>query len=272
MKRESKNNENSLKNWNKSISRKFAEKLRLPVLMLLIVAMFSAGCGNPASGADHKTDDAVAGQDKQIKDESTGGESDQSDKPVDSDVLDPSTSDLPDPSTSDPGTSDPVDPDPSNSDQDQTGSSKTEDGSDPSENDGSDSEIDEGELNEYGVPEGLMQQLYSCVKESVLTGYIEPNGISPEDFEWPKSDRETKIGAWAYLVTMYTNYLNSEIKYDDTNFAFQMPDESMCQLMKSVFDGIVEWEEATVPKKIYKVKLSSTPVDLFFLENIDFGN
>ena len=93
MNRESKN---SLKNWNKSISRNFAEKLRLPVLMLLIVAMFSAGCGNPTSGADHKTDDVIAGQDKQIKDESTGGESDQSDKPVDSDVLDPGTSDLPD--------------------------------------------------------------------------------------------------------------------------------------------------------------------------------
>lgn len=268
MNRESKN---SLKNWNKSISRKFAEKLRLPVLMLLIVAMFSAGCGNPTSGADHKTDDVIAGQDKQIKDESTGGESDQSDKPVDSDVLDPGTSDLPEPSTSDPGTSDPVDSEPSNSDQDQTGSSKTEDGSDPSENEGTDPEIDEGELNEYGVPEGLMQQLYSCVKESVLTGYIEPNGISPEEFEWPNSDDDMGSRSWAYLDTMYGNYLNSKIKYDDSYFNFQMPDESMCQLMKSVFDRMVEWE-ATVPKKIYKVNVRFSPYGQLFSENIDFGN
>jgi len=104
-----------------------------------------------------------------------------------------------------------------------------------------------------------------------LTGYIEPNGISPEDFEWPNSDDDMGSRSWAYLVTMYTNYLISEIKYDNTSFAFQMPDESMCQLMKSVFDGMVEWD-ATVPKKIYKVKLSSAPVDLLFSENIDFRN
>jgi hypothetical protein len=104
-----------------------------------------------------------------------------------------------------------------------------------------------------------------------LTGYIEPNGISPEEFEWPNSDDDMGSRSWAYLDTMYGNYLNSKIKYDDSYFNFQMPDESMCQLMKSVFDRMVEWE-ATVPKKIYKVNVRFSPYGQLFSENIDFGN
>ena len=126
------------------------------------------------------------------------------------------------------------------------------------------------ELNEYGVPEDLMQDLYDCVKESVLTGYIEPEGIAPEEFEWPGDDKETHVYAWNYLVAMYMSYLHSGSMYDTTTyFGFEKPEDSICKLMNSIFDGMVEWD-GKVQKKVYKLAVTHSPIYKLFPENINF--
>lgn len=128
---------------------------------------------------------------------------------------------------------------------------------------------DEGELNEHGVPEALMQQLYDCVEEAVLTGYIEPNGIDPAEFQWPADDAESHVFAWSYLRDIYTSYLDTGSMYDISHLSFEKPDDSVCQLMNSVLDGMVKWK-SNVPKKIYKINISYSPISELFSENIEF--
>ena len=154
---------------------------------------------------------------------------------------------------------------------DDTAGEDTAEGSEEgTEKDTADQEVaDSSEMNEYGIPEDLMQELYDCVEEAVLTGYIEPNGIDPAEFQWPGDDRETHVFAWSYLVDMYSSYLDSGSMYDISNLSFQKPDDATCQLMESVLDGIVKWE-SSVPERIYKINVMHSPIDKLFPENIDF--
>lgn len=125
------------------------------------------------------------------------------------------------------------------------------------------------EKNEYGIPKDLMQELYDCVEAAVLTGYIEPNGIDPAEFEWPGWDTDTKVYAWNYLLDMYSSYLDTGSMYDISNFGFPKPDDTTCQLMNSVLDGMAKWEN-NVSEEIYRISIMHSPIDKLFSENIDF--
>lgn len=139
-----------------------------------------------------------------------------------------------------------------------------------SETEGTEAEApgsDGEEKNEYGLTEEEMQQLYDCVKESVLTGYIEPNGISPEEFSWPELDDHS----WNYLAIMYLNYIDFGTKYDTTNYVLEKPNDLLCQLINSVFDGMTEWSDS-FSDEFYESRLSVSPFPKWFSENIDFTN
>lgn len=125
------------------------------------------------------------------------------------------------------------------------------------------------EMNEYGIPADLMQELYDCVEEAVLTGYIEPNGIAPAEFEWPGDDLETHVFAWSYLSDCYKSYLDTGAMYDSTNLSFEKPEESVCKIMDAVFDGMVEWS-SNVSEDLYKINMMHSPIFELFPENIDF--
>ncbi len=127
------------------------------------------------------------------------------------------------------------------------------------------------EMNEYGLTETQMQKLYECVKESVLKGYIEPNGMDPSEFQWPAPDETHDNAPWAYLGIIFGNYVNSGEKYSFDAVQYKKPDDSMCQLMNSVFDGMVAWGEI-YQEKIYKARVSSLPMDKLFPENISFAD
>lgn len=144
-----------------------------------------------------------------------------------------------------------------------------EDSEERTERDDAEDVADSSELNEYGIPEDLMQDLYDCVEAAVLTGYIEPNGLDPSEFQWPGWDADTRVYAWSYLMDLYTNYFYNGTMYDISNLSFEKPDDNTCQLMDSVFEGMVEWDQK-VPKKIFKIHMMDSPIDQLFAENIDF--
>ena len=144
-----------------------------------------------------------------------------------------------------------------------------EDSEEGTEGDAAEDVADSSEMNEYGIPEDLMQDLYDCVEAAVLTGYIELNGLDPSEFQWPDRDTYEGANAWSYLLDMYTNYFYNGTMYDISNLSFEKPDDNTCQLMDSVFEGMVEWGQK-VPKKILKIHMMDSPLHQLFPENIDF--
>ena len=53
-----------------------------------------------------------------------------------------------------------------------------------------------------------MQELYASIRDSVTTGYLEPNGISPADFAWP----DGSLLDWDYFYEeLLVTYAMSEI-------------------------------------------------------------
>ena len=126
-----------------------------------------------------------------------------------------------------------------------------------------------GELNEYGFPDDLMQEFYNCVETAVMVGYIEPEGIAPEEFEWPGDDLETHVFAWSYLTDIYNSYLDTGAKYDSSHLSFEKPNDDTCKLMNAIFDGMVEWS-SNVSEDIYKIRMRHLVIFELLPENIDF--
>ena len=153
--------------------------------------------------------------------------------------------------------------------QEQQENDAAEDSEEGTERDAAEDVADSSEMNEYGIPEDLMQDLYDCVEAAVLTGYIELNGLDPSEFQWPDRDTYEGANAWSYLLDMYTNYFYNGTMYDISNLSFEKPDDNTCQLMDSVFEGMVEWGQK-VPKKILKIHMMDSPLHQLFPENIDF--
>ncbi len=99
------------------------------------------------------------------------------------------------------------------------------------------------------LSEEQLQELYGFIKESVKSGYLEPAGILPEAFQWPKYEvRSNGVirdegHAWSYLNTIALNYSSYGTCYDIKGFLYEMPDEHICKLMNAVLDGMVEWQK-----------------------------
>ena len=92
------------------------------------------------------------------------------------------------------------------------------------------------EVNEYGFTEAQVRSLYECIKESVLTEYLQPNNISPESFIWP----EDFDAVWRYIDSKLQNYSFNGDKD-------MIPDEFGADydstFAEPVFTGIINWTE-----------------------------
>lgn len=92
------------------------------------------------------------------------------------------------------------------------------------------------EVNEYGFTEAQVQSLYECIRESVLTEYLQPNNISPESFIWP----EDFDAVWRYIDSKLQNYSFNGDKD-------MIPDEFGADydstFAEPVFTGIINWTE-----------------------------
>lgn len=99
------------------------------------------------------------------------------------------------------------------------------------------------------LSEEQLQELYGFMKESVKSRYLEPAGILPEAFQWPKYEVlsngviRDEGHAWSYFNTIALNYSSYGTCYDIKGFLYEMPDEHICKLMNAVLDGMVEWQE-----------------------------
>ena len=93
-----------------------------------------------------------------------------------------------------------------------------------------------------------IELLCACVKESVINNYLTPNSLTAEDIKWPASEvsedgTETwDSTGWAYLAAVNRRDEmggdpNTPVMSEDT-----MPDEQMCKLMDSVYEGMLTWQ------------------------------
>lgn len=94
-----------------------------------------------------------------------------------------------------------------------------------------------------------MEALYASIKESVKKDYLEPNNISPSEFQWPAYELDEngecqldEAYLWTYLGIIYMNYsMEGGELYDATGFPMDIPEKK--GLMDSVLTGIASWHD-----------------------------
>ena len=91
-----------------------------------------------------------------------------------------------------------------------------------------------------------MQELYASIRDSVTTGYLEPNGISPADFAWP----DGSLLDWDYF---YEELLVTYAMSENAGADFSFPETSVyaSDANKVIFDaafaGVLNFLEAQEP-------------------------
>lgn len=81
-----------------------------------------------------------------------------------------------------------------------------------------------------------IQKIYASIKESIITEYLEPNGIDPVDFSWSVSSE-----AWSYLVYLFESYymeLFTGVEMD-TSSTENLPPSPEKEIMDSIFTGML---------------------------------
>lgn len=106
-----------------------------------------------------------------------------------------------------------------------------------------------------GYTDDQIELLCACVKESVINNYLTPNSLAAEDIKWPTcevSEDGTETWdstGWGYLAAVNRRDEmggdpNEQVVPDEV-----MPDEQMCKLMDSVYEGFVTWRNLTSEEK-----------------------
>ena len=135
------------------------------------------------------------------------------------------------------------------------------------------------EVNEFGVTESQIKDLYNFIESSVTENYLTVNNIESETFEWPAKEDV----AWNYLQNLVDNYTISMIDLDEVDspeFINYEVDENVSLLMKAVFNGMIDWHQEYFagPSDLnnradFQLKLNSVyPLNEFFIENVSFSN
>lgn len=92
------------------------------------------------------------------------------------------------------------------------------------------------------VTEEDVTAVKESIKQAVISEYLEPNGIAPENFTWPESNSS----AWEYfggLLRQYLskNYLDTDMPLDP-NF---IPGSPYKEIIDAAYDGIITWYESS---------------------------
>lgn len=107
----------------------------------------------------------------------------------------------------------------------------------------SDESDSDEKVNENGITETQIQKSYDSIGESVKTEYLEPKGITAEEFEWPGYPQE--ISAWLYLQFIFQNYISNGEMFDTTGLnESDVPSNDNMKLMNAMLDGVVNWEKS----------------------------
>ena len=134
------------------------------------------------------------------------------------------------------------------------------------------------EVNEFGVTESQIKDLYSLIEESVTKNYLDVYGIEYETFELPAEDDV----AWNYLQNLVDNYTISMVAVDEVylpEYINCQVEENVSALMQSVFTGMYDWHQKyfATPSDFnnradFQLKLNSVfPFNEYFIENVTFS-
>ncbi len=129
-------------------------------------------------------------------------------------------------------------------------------------------------LKDDTFTDAQLQEIYTSIKESVKSEYLDRNGIDPQYFTWPKAfetDGIDEDNAWLYLDHIITNYLSEE-QYSIEEAMEELPSEQNQQLMNAVLDGIIDWIQLNKNFTVANVRLSLVPMGEKIPANVDFTN
>ncbi|MCI8496373.1 MAG: hypothetical protein HFI74_11960, partial [Lachnospiraceae bacterium] len=129
-------------------------------------------------------------------------------------------------------------------------------------------------LKDDTFTDAQLQEIYTSIKESVKSEYLDRNGIDPQYFTWPKAfgtDGIDEDNAWLYLDHIITNYLSEEEEqYSIEEAMEELPSEQNQQLMNAVLAGIIEWIQLNKNFTVSQVILCLAPMGEKIPDNIDF--
>ena len=119
-----------------------------------------------------------------------------------------------------------------------------------------------------------LQGIYASIRESVKRNYLDQNGIDPKDFKWPKSfefDGVDEDNSWFYLDYICVMYKSTGKLYNTEGLtAADMPSEQNQQLMNSVLDGMIEWDQSSGNNNFRLINMVLVPKGEKITANVDF--
>ena len=123
--------------------------------------------------------------------------------------------------------------------------------------------------NPAEVKEEDLLEVYDAIKESVITEYLEPNGIDPSTFTWPEPGTN-----WNYIKEMYMQYsLSGDYSPEALSYVSEIYPSPEKEIFRAAFDGFVKWFESQNYDSSYfsKIYIELDPYDETFPENISFS-
>ena len=112
-----------------------------------------------------------------------------------------------------------------------------------------------------------LQEIYGSIKDSVKSRYLDQNGIDPKDFEWPQSSDN----AWLYFDHIGAMYMSTG-QYSIEGFDDDMLSDQDQQLMNSVLEGMIAWDQSSGNNDFSSVKLALLPSSEKIPANVNFSD
>lgn len=119
-----------------------------------------------------------------------------------------------------------------------------------------------------------LQEIYSSIQEAVKREYLDPNGIEPKDFKWPKSfdlDGFDEDNAWLYFDYISAMYMSTG-KFTADGFTADMPSEQNQQLMNAVLNGMIAWDQSSGNNDFGLIKIVLVPSGEKIPANVNFSD
>lgn len=140
-------------------------------------------------------------------------------------------------------------------------------------------ETNSNKVNEYGIKESDMQDLYDTIEADMME-YFKEKGIDSKTFEWP-SHSEEDIGKYWVIIRAFCNEYDALIQYDDMSlekikkkfedyYKDKYFQDDTQLLMYEIGISVVRWtnEHRDVQDDIFM--MPATDWQKILSENIDF--
>ncbi len=89
------------------------------------------------------------------------------------------------------------------------------------------------------VTEEDIVEVKEAIKESVISEYLEPNGIAAESFTWPPADSE----CWTYYNQLVAEYAAEKFEEAPESGLTYISPSAEKSIVEAAYDGVLNWYE-----------------------------